>query len=67
MRAIFAQEQQALRQAFAEEQTRLRQSYDKEVAEWRGMLFQNMQAMRTAVHDVRDTAQAMMRTQEDTK
>ena len=46
MRAAFRHEQEAQRVADAAEQ-----------AELRAMLIQSLQAMRTAVHDVKDTAQ----------
>lgn len=57
MRKSFANEQTALRAAFLTEQAAARDSSARETAELRNMLFQNLQAMRTAVHDVKDTAQ----------
>jgi hypothetical protein len=60
MRATFLAEQNASRSAFAAEQTATRAQYDRELAELRKMLFENMTAMRTAVHDVKDTANALM-------
>lgn len=60
MRSMFLQEQAALRLAFATEQQVSRAQHDKDRADLQEMLFNNMNAMRQAVHDVKDTAQVAM-------
>jgi len=60
MRTTFAAEQGLLRQAFSTEQVAARSHFEKENAELRTMLIENLKGMRTAVHDVRDTAQELM-------
>lgn len=57
IRTAFAAEQHALRMAFATEQAALRDANAKETRELREMLIETMRSMRTAVHDVKDTAQ----------
>jgi hypothetical protein len=60
IRATFASEQGLIRNTFASEQTALRSHFEKEATELRNMLIENLKAMRTAVHDVRDTAQVLI-------
>jgi hypothetical protein len=60
LRDIFDRVQEANRRAFLEEQRLLREHTAKETDELRRMLLQTMQAMRVAVHDVKDTAQTTM-------
>lgn len=55
-RTTFTNEQNTLRQAFAQEQTGARAQAEKEMAELRRMIFEMVTSMRTAVHDVKDTA-----------
>jgi hypothetical protein len=68
MMAKFAEEQKAMREAFEKEQAAQRLVFQQEQAaqrefasgenrELRNMLIENMRAMRSAVHDVKDTAQ----------
>lgn len=52
----FGAELDKIRETFAREQSAARVEHDRETNELRNMLYQNMQAMRTAVHDVKDTA-----------
>lgn len=52
----FATEQEKARVLFQTEQRELRESNAREQNELRNMLIQTMSAMRTAVHDVKDTA-----------
>lgn len=70
-KGAFEREQAAMRLAFSTELATIRAAYvaqhdaliarhDREIAEWRKMLFENMQSMRGAVHDVRDTAQVLL-------
>jgi hypothetical protein len=59
-RAAFLNEQSATRMTFAAQHEATVQRHDRDVAEWRKMLFDNMAAMRSAVHDVKDTAQAVL-------
>lgn len=56
MRNTFLAEQQALRAENRDDRVQIRQRHAEEIAEWRKMLNENMQAMRIAVHDVKDTA-----------
>lgn len=56
MRAAFAQEQAALRAAFADEQAKMRLHYGDEARQMRDLLAEALKGMRTAVHDVKDTA-----------
>jgi len=63
IRAAFQKEQAESRQASVLEQAALRLHYDKEIGEYRQMLRENMQAMRVAVHDVKDTANVVMTNQ----
>lgn len=56
MRVTLNAEQAALRQAFTSEQAAARTHYEKENSELRNMLIETLRGMRTAVHDVRDTA-----------
>ena len=60
MRTTFSAEQSLMRQSFATEQVAARSHCEKETAELRNMLIENLKGMRTAVHDVRDTAQQVM-------
>lgn len=60
LRQTFSQEQSTARQAFTIEQSAQREAYHREMVETRQMLFETMKAMRTAVHDVKDTAQSLM-------
>ena len=53
----FADEVEKIRAAFSHEQVESRNYHEHQTNELRSMLIQSMQAMRTAVHDVRDTAQ----------
>jgi hypothetical protein len=59
-RKLFLTEQSEQRSLFAKEQADARAFTARETGELRAMLIQNLQAMRTAVHDVRDTAQTAM-------
>ena len=59
-RAAFLEEQRANRTAYLAEQEKMRQHYDREIGEYRQMLRESMQAMRVAVHDVKDTAQVAL-------
>lgn len=67
-RETFKTEQKESRQNFTvmldtimrenrDEQRQVREKHSEEIAEWRKMVLDNMHAMRTAVHDVKDTAQ----------
>lgn len=58
MRAAFLAEQKAQREAFLAEQSAQRSHDERETAELRKVLLQTLAGMRTAVHDVRDTAQS---------
>jgi hypothetical protein len=60
IRLTFQQEQNSSRQVFVAEQTAQRETYQREMGETRQMLFETMKSMRTAVHDVKDTAQTLM-------
>jgi hypothetical protein len=65
IRQTFATEQQALRLTFAAEQSALRDANAKETRELRAMLIETMKGFRTAVHDVKDTAnQAILKTEQ---
>jgi hypothetical protein len=55
-RELFLKEQAANRVLWASEQGAMRDFYHREIGVYRGMLIANMEAMRTAVHDVRDVA-----------
>lgn len=57
LRGAFQTELQSLRETFRQEQTDQRAYSTRESAELRSMLIQTLQSMRTAVHDVKDTAQ----------
>lgn len=61
MRTTFAAEQGLLRQTFSTEQVAARSHCEKETTELRNMLIENLKGMRTAVHDVRDTADQFIR------
>jgi flagellar biosynthesis GTPase FlhF len=63
-RKAFLDEQNASRQAFVVHEAAIRAHYDQEIAEYRQMLRENMQEMRRAVHDVRDTAQIVVSNQD---
>lgn len=63
-RIAFLNEQNATRQAFSQDKTATREHFEREVSEYRTMLFDNMKAMRQAVHDVKDTAQLAVRERE---
>lgn len=67
-RETFKHEQSNLRQSFTiaidallkdnrEDRAKMREAHAAEIADWRKMVSENMQAMRIAVHDVKDTAQ----------
>ncbi len=56
----FSVEAEKLRTTFEKEQEASRRSAEKEMTEMRSMLMQNLTATRTAVHDVRDTAQGVI-------
>lgn len=58
IRVSFQREQQEQRNHDQAQREADRSHDEKEKSELRSMLIQNLQAMRTAVHDVRDTAQA---------
>ncbi len=60
MRETFTKEQALSRAAFSAEQTAIRDRYDKELSDMRQMLFESVTSMRTAVHDVKDTANRLM-------
>lgn len=60
MREAFEKEQDKLRAAFLNEQQLLRSHAATETAELRTMLWGLSREMRTAVHDVKDTAQSTM-------
>jgi hypothetical protein len=60
MLSKFTEEVDKLRDAFQREQEAQRSFASRETAELRNMLIQNLQAMRVAVHDVKDTAQSVM-------
>lgn len=62
MRTAFHAEQAAQRAAFETEQNANRVANEAEKAELRSMFVQALKEMRTAVHDVRDTAQVTMTT-----
>jgi hypothetical protein len=53
----FAAEQKEMRVAFEREQKAQRDAHDRQMEELRSMLIQVMAGFRTAVHDVKDTAQ----------
>ena len=57
VRAAFNHEQLAQRDGFAAEQKSLRDQHGRELGEMRHMVVTVLQHFRTAVHDVRDTAQ----------
>lgn len=56
----FSLELKLMREAFQREQDRSREHCGAEVSAIRDMLIQTLQSMRTAVHDVKDTAQVVM-------
>jgi hypothetical protein len=58
--AGFGDQTERLREAFAREQNELREHNSRETGELRSMLIQNLNEMRRAVHDVKDTAQLAM-------
>lgn len=60
MRQTFTVEQNATRQSFVLEQAATRNHHEQDVDKLRQMLFDNMTAMRKAVHDVKDTAHTLM-------
>jgi hypothetical protein len=60
MRQTFTVEQNATRQSFVLEQAASRNHHEQDVDKLRQMLFDNMTAMRKAVHDVKDTANSLM-------
>ncbi len=64
MRTAFLMEQAELRKTFATEQAQSRAQFSSENESLRKMLWDSMQAMRIAVHDVKDTAQGLMNKQE---
>jgi mannitol-specific phosphotransferase system IIBC component len=64
MRTAFLLEQAELRKVFATEQAASRAQAANDLESLRKMLWENMTAMRTAVHDVRDTAQHFITKQE---
>jgi hypothetical protein len=55
-RAAFAREQAESRASFLGEQKAQRDFFNKEMAEMRTMLISTLTAMRSAVHEVKDTA-----------
>lgn len=57
---IFLAEQEKMREAFDRALATQRAHDAKEQAELRAVMIQTLQAMRTAVHDVRDTSQQTM-------
>ena len=59
-RQAFLTEQGASRQAFTAEQVAMRSQHEQEQAKLRQMLLDNMMNMRQAVHDVKNTAEALM-------
>lgn len=65
MMDAFRQEIESIRQRAAEDLAAVRDSFHKEQGETRAMLIETLQAMRRAVHDVRDTAQATVRMVEE--
>jgi hypothetical protein len=64
MRTAFLLEQSEMRKTFQAEQAASRAQFNIDQEGLRKMLWEAMNAMRTAVHDVRDTAQNLM-TQKD--
>jgi hypothetical protein len=60
IRETFVAEQTQTRTLFTSEQVATRHTYDSELAELRKMLLDNLVGMRTAVHDVKNTAQTLM-------
>lgn len=60
MRSTFSEEQRAQRVHDSQQREQQREFYLRENGELRAMLIQTLQSMRTAVHDVRDTAQAAL-------
>ena len=58
LRDSFAAETKELRDAFTREQEKLRADHARDVTELRNMLIRSAQAMRVAVHDVKDAANA---------
>lgn len=60
MRKNFTVAIDALLRDNREDQARLREAHAGEIAQWRNMVLDNMHAMRTAVHDVKDTAQMVL-------
>src|SRR5688572_16624391 len=54
MRKTFQQEQREAREHDEREKKEQREHAERQANELRAMLIQNLQAMRTAVHDVRD-------------
>lgn len=60
LRQTFINEQVATRNVFTTEQVATRSRHEQEMSAFREMLFENMKTMRGAVHDVRDTANALM-------
>jgi hypothetical protein len=60
----FTKELGHMREAFVSEQNATRSFHDRQSTELRSMLIQNMNSMRTAVHDIKDTAQAVVSRQD---
>ena len=60
LRGVFDREQRTMRDAFLAEQKAQRDHNSQVQSELRTVLIQHMQAMRTAVHDVKDTAQVTL-------
>lgn len=66
VRSVFSAEQSALRLENREDRRMIREAHALEISEWRKMVLENMTAMRTAVHDVKDTAQLVITGREHT-
>jgi hypothetical protein len=56
IRSTFHAEQLAVRQENRDDRQIIRTQHAAEIEHWRKMVNDNMQAMRNAVHDMRDTA-----------
>lgn len=63
LRTTFNTEQTAIRQIFAAEQAASRARHDEERKELQNMLYQNMNCMRGAVTDIKNTAQGLINRQ----
>ena len=60
LRSTFIAEQSEVRREYKQDRAEIRAQHAQEIDSWRKMVSENMVAMRTAVHDVKDTAQLVM-------